>query len=149
MTRKSRQTQAPRHPRAYTSKLFETRWSSEAVIPSLPLRSRAVILSAAKDLRLARREILRGVYPGAKRRAQDDTSHLAGSFPIKPTRVETAPGRPCPRRIGLPRPCMVGIGDPVLIGIKLRRCYTPTPATLATLATIPLLPCNSFTGNVP
>jgi hypothetical protein len=31
--------------------------------------------------------------------------------------------------------------------IKLRRCYTPkpaTPATLATLATIPLLPCNCF-----
>jgi hypothetical protein len=39
----------------------------------------AVILSAAKDLRSARREILRC--------AQDDTSHLAGSFPKKPTRV--------------------------------------------------------------
>ncbi len=53
---------------AYTGRFFETRWSPEAVI-----------LSAAKDLRLARREILRC--------AQDDTSHLAGSFPKKPTRV--------------------------------------------------------------
>ena len=41
-------------------------------------------LSAAKDLRLARREILRC--------AQDDTSHLAGSFPKKLTRVSTPAG---------------------------------------------------------
>ena len=53
---------------SYTGRFFETRWSPEAVI-----------LSAAKDLRLARREILRC--------AQDDTSPLAGSFPKKPTRV--------------------------------------------------------------
>src|SRR5450755_2535364 len=55
------------HP-PFTSRLFETRRSPEAVI-----------LSVAKDLRPARREILR--Y------AQDDTSHLAlaGSFPQKPT----------------------------------------------------------------
>ncbi len=55
---------------SYTGRFFETRWSPEAVI-----------LSAAKDLRLARREILRC--------AQDDISHLAGSFPKKPTRVRT------------------------------------------------------------
>src|SRR5215470_9790101 len=39
----------------------------------IEVKQKAVILSAAKDLRLARREILRC--------AQDDTSHLAGSFP--------------------------------------------------------------------
>jgi hypothetical protein len=40
-----------------------------------------VILSAAKDLRSAPREILSA--------AKDDTSHLAGSFPKQPTRVST------------------------------------------------------------
>src|SRR2546425_2981512 len=75
----------------YTGRFFETRWSPEAVI-----------LSAAKDLRLARREILRC--------AQDDTSHLAGSFPKKPTRVRT--GSPAPTIHGSGRPIrrMVGAG---------------------------------------
>src|SRR5712692_688380 len=57
--------------RAYTGRFFETRWSPEAVI-----------LSAAKDLSPGPAQILRC--------AQDDTSHLAGSFPKKPTRVRTA-----------------------------------------------------------
>ena len=61
---------------SYTGRFFEMRWSPEAVILSPSLRSR---VNSAKDLRLARREILRC--------AQDDTSHLAGSFPKKPTRV--------------------------------------------------------------
>src|SRR5260370_13000786 len=61
------------HPRrgttgAYTGRFVETRWSPEAVI-----------LSAAKDLSPGQAQILRC--------AQDDTSHLAGSFPQKPTRV--------------------------------------------------------------
>src|SRR5579864_1006312 len=51
---------------------FETRWSPEAVI-----------LSAAKDLSPGQAQILRC--------AQDDTSHLDGSFPQKPTRVSTLP----------------------------------------------------------
>ena len=69
---------------AYTGRFFETRWSPEAVI-----------LSAAKDLRLARREILRC--------AQDDTSHLAGSFPKKPTPVRGWEGAnlSCPIHIKL------------------------------------------------
>src|SRR3989442_6360235 len=77
---------------SYTRSFFETRWSPEAVI-----------LSAAKDLRLARREILRC--------AQDDTSHLAGSFPKKPTRVRT--GSPAPTIHGSGRPIrrMVGAGS--------------------------------------
>ena len=61
---------------AYTGRFFETHRSPEAVIPSL-LSGQA--LSAVKDLRCARREILHC--------AQDDTSHLAGSFPKKPPRV--------------------------------------------------------------
>src|SRR6266852_1810405 len=58
--------------RAYTGRFFETRWSPEAVI-----------LSAAKDLSPGHAQILRC--------AQDDTSHLAGSFPKKPTRVSPTP----------------------------------------------------------
>src|SRR5260370_22269115 len=63
------------HPRrgttgAYTGRFVETRWSPEAVI-----------LSAAQDLSPGQAQILRC--------AQDDTSHLAGSFPTKPTRVRT------------------------------------------------------------
>src|SRR6266550_4180698 len=61
---------------AYTGRFFETHRSPEAVIPSL-LSGQA--LSAVKDLRGARREILHC--------AQHDTSHLAGSFPKKPPRV--------------------------------------------------------------
>jgi hypothetical protein len=73
--------------RAYTGRFFETRWSPEAVI-----------LSVAKDLRLARREILR--Y------AQDDTFPLAGSFPKKPVFAMTASlaptlyGSACQVRVG-------------------------------------------------
>src|SRR5436190_15946457 len=63
---------------AYTGRFFETHRSPEAVIPSL-LSGQA--LSAVKDLRCARREILHC--------AQHDTSHLAGSFPKKPTRVRS------------------------------------------------------------
>ena len=57
---------------AYTGRFVETRWSPEAVI-----------LSAAKDLSPGQAQILRC--------AQDDTSHLAGSFPTKPTRVSPTP----------------------------------------------------------
>jgi len=58
----------------YTGRFFETRRSPEAVI-----------LSAAKDLSPGTTQILRC--------AQDDTSHLAGSFPEKTIRVSRE-GRP-------------------------------------------------------
>src|SRR6266516_3533154 len=57
---------------AFTGRFVETHRSPEAVI-----------LSAAKDLRCVRREILRC--------AQDDTPHLVGSFPKKPTCVSATP----------------------------------------------------------
>jgi hypothetical protein len=67
-----RDSRWPGRPRGSTRVgFYETQRSPEAVI-----------LSAAKDLRCARREILRC--------AQDDTSHLAGSFPKKPPRERTA-----------------------------------------------------------
>jgi len=62
------------HEGPYTGRFFETRWSPEAVI-----------LSAAQELSPGQAQILRC--------AQDDTSHLAGSFPTKPTRVSHE-GRP-------------------------------------------------------
>ncbi len=67
---------------AYTGRFFETHRSPEAVM-----------LSAVKDLRGARREILHC--------AQHDTSHLAGSFPKKPPRV-SAPTDTAPNYLFLP-----------------------------------------------
>ena len=74
----------------YTGSVFETRWSPEAVISSFPLRCRSraedsgQALSTAKDLSPGQAQILRC--------AQDDTSHLACSFPKNPTRVSREGG---------------------------------------------------------